>query len=502
MGKFEFSLPQSQDFQETGKVIKGEAGSDPKLALDKTDPVHPILELTLPVTQQFLTDAEHITYNPIHPKDLPSVEMGYAEDDTLHEHPILTFNLPKAWDLDIDSVIEKIDDPMGTPVIADVTPSGSETKVWQLSLPRNAQFHVVETENEMTIPGDYYILKNTGVLFGHINGQWRNLVSLRPLVDEVVGLKALAPYTDEGASVQPVVSVDYQEAKGAWQFNFELPKAPKADAKVIEVLDPTRRDETAASIEISNADNESTLVFNFKVPAGARWFTGEKDVLGQNITETTGALNGDYYLHSETGSVYKAEDGVWVSSDTDLTGPQGDSLHVITSYELSEEDYPDSDAIENYIENECLKVGITIKSDMLFAVTTTKVENDQTVGTAYWYFQSADGVWGHVQLTGGTAGLIVTEYQKKEVTDKAYSISYINTLIEGLEDGSEDSKFKATYSQERIKALIKELENVTKKYEEALNTYDEFGVLWDGLDKTLPKIERDKDRLFPKAGEE
>lgn len=461
MGQFELSLPQTQDIQETGVVLSGPVGSEPKVELDKTSEgasaVHPILTLTLPVIQEFKTGEEYVITQDVSPDQTPKVSMTYADD--LKQYPILTFELPKAWNLEINQVVNLIDDPLGTPSLADLTPDGAETKFWQLSLPRNAQIHAVQSAGDMVIPGDYYILENTGELFGYINGVWENLVNLRPSLNKVANVTPMAPYSDaEGTPASPTAAVTYNDSNGAWQLHFTLPKAPKVEASGT-ILDPANRGDTIAAVTIDNEkqENESILAFDFKVPAGSQWFVGDGGIANKDKSEIAGALNGDYYLDKTDGKVYVAEDNIWRVSGADLTGPRGYSLHVAASYTLSSS-LTSSDIIthikDNYGEE-------NITDDMLFAVTLV----DDEENTAYWYFCTEAEGWGFVRLTGGTGGLIATDYQSEALTDKAYSVSYINTLIEGLED---ETGKKSTYSQARIDKLL------SLKYDESnLNTWFE-----------------------------
>lgn len=459
MGKFQFSLPKSQ-------VITGadatsiKAGADPTVKLDVNEPAsvtNPILRFELPVSQELLKDNVKTTETPLDAASAPTVELSYQEDDTLEKHPILTFGLPKAWDLAINEAITELG-PLSEPKIEPVDDGSFTTKTWKLSLPRNVEFHVVNTDAEMTTPGDYYILKSTGSLYGYNGNEWIELVCFVPPISDSVDLTVVRPYQDGGEPTKPTVNIKY--INNEWKFGFGLTKAPKVD-KQFDFVGST--EEGSVGIDVNNTENDSTLVFSFKIPTGSKLFAGTEIAADGATTTIEGARIGDLYLNSSTGKVYILTAVGWSEQEDTLKGPIGDALNIVASYEIKEEDgYPNTTiTIGNYIDTH---YNGTINNQDIFAVSY--VEEDSGTETAYWYFKINE-TWSCVQLTGGVANLIETAYNDEAggaVINKTYSINYINTLIEGT--SSEKGKL-TTYSKAKIDELLSALDDT-------LNTWGTF----------------------------
>lgn len=475
MGKFVFSLPKSQVITEATRTLIA-AEEAPTVELDQGDPddpdgtpsvTNPVLRFELPVAQFLKTENVTTTEEALDAASTPTVVVSYEEEDTLKRYPILTFGLPKAWNLAINEVITELG-PLSEPIIEPVEDGSFTTKTWKLSLPRNVEFHVVNTMEEMTTPGDYYILKSTGSLYGYDNGWeedngWKELVCFVPPISNDVDLTVIKPYEENGEPSEPTADIEY--TNDSWKFKFELAKAPKVD-KNFEFVGSTEDGEV--DIDISNSDTDSTLVFSFKIPAGSKLFAGVEIAADGVTIEIEGARNGDLYLNSSTGKVYILEAGVWKEQEDTLKGPIGDALNIVANYTIKEADgYVNTiAAISGYITTH---YSAEISNQDIFAISY--VEEDSGAETAYWYFK-VDNEWGCVQLTGGVASLIETEYNNESegaVINKTYSISYINSLIEGTKDETGEKK---TYSQAKINELLSALD-------ETLNTWGSFKDLPD-----------------------
>lgn len=463
MGKFQFSLPKSQVITDA-KVTPVEVGANPTVKLDTTtEPAsvtYPVLKFELPVSQELLRDNVRCTKDPLDAVSAPTVELSYQENDILKKHPILTFGLPAAWNLAINEAITELG-PLSEPKIEVVNDGSLTTKTWQLSLPRNVEFHVVDTKDEITTPGDYYILKSTGSLYEYNNDE--PLVCFVPPISESVDLTIVRPYKENGEPTEPTASIRYAEDTESWKFGFELAKAPKVD-KQFEFVGST--EEGNVGIDISNTEDDSTLVFSFKIPTGSKLFAGTEIAADGATTVIEGARIGDLYLNSSTGKVYILTAAGWSEQEDTLKGPIGDALNIVASYTINEADgYANTvAAISAYITANYTE---EISNQDIFAITY--VEEDSGAETAYWYFR-INSEWGSVQLTGGVASLIETEYNDEAggaVTNKTYSVNYINSLIEGTETETGEKK---TYSQAKIDELLNALD-------ETLNTWGSFADL-------------------------
>lgn len=67
---------------------------------------------------------------------------------------------------------------------------------------------------------------------------------------------------------------------------------------------------------VSNSGTSAAAMLNFTIPAGAVWYTGAG-------SPSTTHNNGDFYLNTTNGDVYKQTSGAWGSAIANLTGPQG-----------------------------------------------------------------------------------------------------------------------------------------------------------------------------------
>ena len=220
-----------------------------------------------------------------------------------------------------------------------------------------------------------------------------------------------------------------------------------------------------AFVEIDNSLRDNVQL-TFGIPKGSEIFSGiqiNNDSLNQVIEN---ALEGDYYLNSETGSLYQLNtDLQWeykaslrgkagtikigtvtsgeipsiTNSGSDIdaifnfvlpkgdigaTGPAGPSLKVVENYIITSDIVPNdtTETIGQYIYSQ---YGKYPNPDELIAVSYTDISNDTT--SSYWYFY-INSIWGRVILTGGIGDLIQNEYSNLNETNKAYSINYINQI--------------------------------------------------------------------------
>lgn len=71
-----------------------------------------------------------------------------------------------------------------------------------------------------------------------------------------------------------------------------------------------------SSATVNNSGSSSAAIFDFGIPQGAIWYTGSG-------APSTAHNNGDLYLNTSNGDVYKQTSGAWGSPIANLTGPQG-----------------------------------------------------------------------------------------------------------------------------------------------------------------------------------
>lgn len=415
----------------------------------------PVLHLGLPINQVFESDGDHVIKVDLNANELPTVSLDYAPEDTLKQYPILTFGLPKAWNILVNPEIQKQDNPLGTPTISVNEDASKSEKTWTLSLPRNVEFHVVNSDSEMTIKGDYYFLTTKGSLYGYVNEKWTELICFVPPMSNEVQLTAISPYKENGSPAEPTAAIS-QNSEGEWKFSFGLPKAPEAEVLETITLGPTKQ--AAAQVEISSVDK---IGFKFNIPRGSRLYSQSND---PTLEEDNFIEDGDYWLlvdkDSENhGNLYKRVNSEWVP-DTNLIGPTGAALNFVADLgELASIEAAKEILDKNYA---------AATADQLYSATIA----DTAGSIAYWFYKTAAqvnvlGEWSYSQLTGAVDSFIAKEYTESD--DKAYSASYINTLIEGTD--SETGKL-TTYSKTKIDELLSALDDT-------LNTWGTFNDLPD-----------------------
>lgn len=455
----QLKIPRSQ-------VIKNVAvgylnvGDKPTAVLDTTSEGYsidnPLLRLGLPVGQQLLP--ENVSW-----KVLDADKEPYAELDASDvNYPKLTFYLPQSQVLQKPTCV--VLDPNEEPSVED---KGSINKPqYEFSLPRAIKFYygellgekggTYEITNESFADygvGDYYVNEATGRIYKVVEANKSQLTCKfeyqaciqSPLPVAKAG--SIAPYvlSDEGyVPAVPQVTRSVNLDGTAWELEFKMPQAavPQVTSTFVGP-----EEEGDATVDIVN---EKEVLYSFTIPTGAQWFVYEGEP-----SEIEGSRVGDLCLDTKDGYVYKLTVKGWVKDANSLIGPRGYPLNIAASYLIRENECANTTVdIGSYIENH---YGVVEAARDIFAIVY--VTNDDAE-IAYWFFKTEENPdeWSKVQLTGGVGSLIEAEYNNEEygaVTNQAYSISYINSLIEGTEN--ETGKL-TTYSKAKIDALLEALD--------------------------------------------
>ena len=468
-----FNLPQSQVIEQA-EVTPIAVGEIPKVELDTTNVNRPVLKFQLPVAQEFLNS--NVIHEILDADKEPTVSFAYAPEDTNHEHPILTFSLPRSQVMAAPERV--VQDPVVEPSVEDVGTVNAPKL--RFKLPRAVAFYYGTFLGErssgtytLSNPlfssygvGDYYINAPTGFIY-KVTSKTDNTTCVfeyqaciqSPLPS--VESSSIAPYVQGGTGYVPAVPQVNRYLTNnegtEWKLEFELPEAPKP-AVSSSFVGSTEQGSVTSSIT-----SEDTITFTFKIPTGSKLFAGLEITADGTTTTIDGARLGDVYLNSETGVLYTLTSVGWKASEKSIKGPVGDALNIEANYQLTETaSYAES--LENgvaYIEEHYTG---TIDSHKIFAITWTLLDNGGDV--SYWYFKTNAGEWARVQLTGGVSSLIENAY-KTNVDNKTYSIDYLNSLIEG-KDG-ETGKL-TTYSKAKIDELLAALDDT-------LNTWGSFADL-------------------------
>lgn len=455
-----FSLPQSQVIEQA-VVSWINVEEEPQVSLDITDINRPVLKFNLPVSQS-LKQGETLVLDA---DQKPSFNINF--DDI--NNPIISFSLPQSQVMASPSTI--VEGPEIEPAVTLAEDSTPNIPKLKFNLPRAVKFYYGDLLGERTAGkytlqnsaftgyevGDYYINARTGFIYkvtakiDDTTCVFDYIACIQSPLPEVVAT-GISPYTSNEAGEYipaiPVVTRTFTNVEEtAWKLEFKLPKAVKYTSE-FDFIGVEEKGEVVSSIQ--DAD---TVKFNFKIPRGANLFAGIE--VSDTITTVTinGAKPGDIYINNTTGLVYKLNtSGTWIKQEgLGLKGPVGDALNVVKSYTI-EETAELVDSLDNgvaYIESHYTE---EITAEDIFAVTW--IELDTGSETSYWYFKSADNIWGRVQLTGGVMNLIENIYNAEssgEVTNKTYSIHYINNLIGG--NISLKDKDKTTYSATQVEEL-------------------------------------------------
>lgn len=468
-----FALPQSQVIEQT-EVTPIAVGETPKVELDITNINRPVLKFQLPVAQEFLDS--NILHEILDADKEPTVSFSYTLEDTNHEHPILTFSLPRSQVMAAPERV--VQDPVVEPTVENVGTVNAPKL--RFKLPRAVAFYYGTFLGErssgtytLSNPlfssygvGDYYINAPTGFIYKIISKtndttcvfEYQACIQ-SPLPS--VKSSSIAPYVQSETGYTPAVPLVEKTLTNnegtEWQFNFKLPQALKP-AVSSSFIGSTEQGSVTSTIT-----SEDTVTFTFKIPTGSKLFTGIEITADGATTTIDGARIGDIYLNSDTGVLYTLTSAGWKANEKSIKGPVGDALNIEAGYQLTETaSYAAS--LENgvaYIEGHYTG---TIDSHKIFAITWTLLNNGGDV--SYWYFKTNTGEWARAQLTGGVSSLIENAY-KVNVDNKTYSINYLNSLIEG-KDG-ETGKL-TTYSKAKIDELLAALDDT-------LNTWGSFADL-------------------------
>lgn len=339
--------------------------------------------------------------------------------------------------------------------------------VLKFSLPESIKFYYGELLGERTAGtyeetneafadyniGDYYINAPTGFIYkvtkkSGTTCTFQYVACIQSPLPEIEVTK-LDPYTNGGSGYEPTAPTVVREftntEETAWKLVFGLPSAVKYGVSFDFIgID----EEGSVSSKIISSD---TVNLDFQIPRGSKLFAGlAVSDTSLNVT-VDGAKTGDLYLNTDTGDIYSlSSNGTWVKNKGNLKGPVGEALKIVKSYTINETETI-KDSLQNgvnYIEE---NYDGEISAEDIFSITWVEYETNQE--TSYWYYKAADGVWGRVQLTGGIANLVDNDYNNEdggEVTNKTYSVHYINTLI----GGAITNKDRQTYSAEQIEELL------------------------------------------------
>lgn len=455
-----FSLPQSQVIEQA-VVSWINVEEEPQVSLDITDINRPVLKFSLPVAQS-LKQGETLVLDA---DKEPSFNINF--DDI--NNPIISFSLPQSQVMASPNTV--VEGPEVKPSVALADDSTPNVPKLRFNLPRAVKFYYGDLLGERTAGkytlqndafidyqiGDYYINASTGFIYkvsNKIDNTTCTFDYIACIQSPLPGVVAIgvSPYTlnESGEYIPtiPVVTRTFTNAEEtAWKLEFELPKTVKYTSE-FEFIGIEEEGKIVSSIQ--DAD---TIKLNFKIPRGANLFAGIEISDTTTTTTINGARPGDVYLNNTTGLLYKLNSSkVWIKQEgLGLKGPVGDALNVVKSYTIQETaDFTDSlDNGVKYIQDNYTE---DITPEDIFAITW--IELDTGSETSYWYFKSADNVWGRVQLTGGVMNLIESVYNPEssgEITNKTYSIHYINKLIGG--DISSKDKDKTTYSATQIEEL-------------------------------------------------
>lgn len=363
------------------------------------------------------------------PVEMPDIRM--ANDSTV-DKPKVVFRLPRAVKFYYGNFLGKRQD-----------------KIYTLSDSSFKEYGV----------GDYYINAPTGFIYliTKVQGTQVTFEYVACIQSPLPKVRAtgISPYKDDGSLNDPTVVRNLTNDEGtAWELVFGLPKAPTPDVNATFV---GSLDEGGAQVEVTDKD---TMTFNFQIPSGSRMFAGDLVDAGKYDTYVEGAKPGDLYLNTKNGTIYILQKGgIWEVQQGSLRGPAGEALHVVRNYPLAGDTLTQDTLeagrdyiIEHYRDED--NNPLPYKTDEIFAVTFTDTTQNNKE-TSYWYFYTEDKTWGRVQLTSGVMSFLENTYVESPaeapVTNKTYSIDYINKLIGNNIDINPD---KTAYSKDQIYEMI------------------------------------------------
>lgn len=458
------ALPQSQVIEQaTVEWLK--VGEAPTVTLDTTDINRPVLKFQLPVAQSIKQGQSNV----LDANQKPYFDIDFTDID----NPILNFYLPQAQVM--DNPTTNIVGPSENPNVTLNNDDINHPKL-EFELPRAVKFYYGSLLGERTAGtyqltnpefadyaiGDYYINAATGFIYivtskNENTCDFQYVACIQSPLPEV-SAKDISPYKEsEDGQFElniPTVTRSFTNNEGTtWKLEFGLPKAPKPEVAA-EFIGP--EEDSGASVKIKDADS---IEFDFQIPRGAKMLAIDK--LSYDTIVDTNQKPGDMCIETSTGYIYKLDktSSVWERQGTgSLQGPVGDALHIVRDYTINEAiDFKDSLANgviyirANYKDEEGNP--LPFKSDEVFSITWISMDDGNE--TSYWYYYTDDEEWARVQLTSGVLSFIENTYNSEKdgpVTNKTYSIHYINQLIGGnikIKDPD-----KVAFSADQIYALL------------------------------------------------
>lgn len=445
-----FYLPKSQVFlaeNVSHEVLN--ANEKPSLEFDSSgDKVNnPTLKFSLPQSQVFLSD--NVTYTAIDADQEPYITFDSTGDNV--NAPLLGFYLPKS------QIIKMLEmKQLGPTELPQVTWNDADDKIntpeLQFKLPRAAKFYygdLLGKQQDYTdqtdesfagyAVGDYYINKGTGCVY-YVSAVEGNTISFTyqaclQAPKPTVSSEIISPFTEELEINTPKVNMSIDGIN--WDVHFSLPKSPLVEAES-SFIDPDSAGSAVAAVK-----DVDTYKFSFQIPLGSKWYSGLV-----MPTEIEGAKNGDYYVDTTTGVIYRLTEGAWTAQEGTLKGPRGETLNIIASYDIEETE----ELVNNlqngvdYIKEKQQREDFSPQE--LFAVTWKTLDGDLY---SYWYYCTSLGIWGRVVLTGNfDNGLLVSNYTDDDT--RVYTTKYINTLI----NNTDENKDKTAYSKTKVDELLQQ----------------------------------------------
>lgn len=408
-----------------------------------------------------------------------SVESGYPGKATIQ------FKIPGSLNIKANENITSLI-PYSAPKVELKAGANTFEKILYFSLPRNAQFHSIDSITDKTswVQGDYYFYTVTGVLYGYNleHKTWEEMISFQPSFQQNCEVERIAAYTSSGTSNTPQVSLNNKS--NSWVFKFSLPSTP-----IIETNYNMIGASDTGKVSVANKNNTSTITFN--IPRGSRIFSGQAIKTDQDTSAIDGAKNGDIYLNTSTGKIYSLENNKWNEQVSSLKGPEGEALNIVDSFNYSSADVANT---TNAIGAKIDAKYSTISNQDIFAVTYTE---DNGNAIAYWFFK-INNIWNRVQLTGGLSNLIENKYKDESngaITDKTYSINYINSLIG--RDGSNTTT--TTYSKKQIDSMVSQdfyFGTTKSSYNELLQAYKDGKYIVINFDNEMYFMESFANNVF------
>lgn len=437
--RLHFNIPQSQVIKKEAEVTVIKAGETPTVILDTDANVNrPTLKFQLPATQEFLSD--NITHTVLNADGSPSVSFAYNEEDTLHKHPILNFELPRSQVMGAPET--EVQGPKVDPSVENVSKDVNAPR-FKFNLPRAVAFYcgdllgqrptvespnetytVTDTSFESYEVGDCYVNAPTGFVYTVITKNDNTTCEfkyqaclLSPLPS--ITASGINPYVQEGSeydsAVPRVDRILNTNGTIGWQLQFGLPRAPKFAVSSSFV---GSAEQGTVSSQITSAN---TVTLNFKIPTGSRLFAGLEITADGATTTVDGARLGDVYLNSETGVLYTLTSDGWKASEKSIKGPVGDALNIIADIGQYDSIDKAKAALNNRYANATNK-------DLYSARVT-----DSSGAIAYWFYKTENQVgtndWSYSQLTGAVSSFLATSYISEGVDNKAYSAGYINSTL-------------------------------------------------------------------------